>query len=61
MFLGKYELNIYAYITNTKLKYLIFKTTNDILNGHFDDPKITAVYIQYLKIFSKWISLLTAI
>ena len=45
-FIGSYELNIYAYITNLRIKYILFKSVEDIFKTKDDEALIKRTFAE---------------
>lgn len=45
IFIGPNELNIYAYMNNTQIKYVLFKNVGDIFKAKEDDTAIRKVFV----------------
>ena len=50
-FIGPYELNIYAYITNMQIKYILFKSVTDIFKTKDNEVKIREMFMNMNRIY----------
>ena len=46
IFIGASELNIYAYMTNSQIKYILFKSVGDMLKAKEDETAIRKVIVS---------------